>query len=111
LDGRENLIKLIDVEKHMYMAVAPDPDILIRTSGEFRMSNFLLLQSAYYSLYSSSVLCSEIGFRHFLWAILNFQRNHFLFGEEKETVVNLAVGGFPTFGAIKRLYHFISLCF
>jgi hypothetical protein len=34
-----------------------------------------------------------------------------LFGEEKETAVNLAMGGFPTFGVIKRLYHFISLCF
>jgi len=35
-------IKLADVEKNMYMAVAPDPDILIRTSGEPRLSNFLL---------------------------------------------------------------------
>ncbi|KAL2327256.1 hypothetical protein Fmac_020683 [Flemingia macrophylla] len=38
-------IKLVDIEKHMYMAVAPDPDILIRTSGEARLSNFLLWQT------------------------------------------------------------------
>jgi ditrans,polycis-polyprenyl diphosphate synthase len=80
----ENLIKLIDVEKHMYMAVAPDPDILIRTSGETRMSNCPLLQSAYCSLYSPSVLWPEIGFRHFLWAILNFQRNHFYLEKKRK---------------------------
>ncbi|EXC35248.1 Dehydrodolichyl diphosphate synthase 6 [Morus notabilis] len=38
-------IKLVDVEKHMYMGVAPDPDILVRSSGETRLSNFLLCQS------------------------------------------------------------------
>ncbi|KAE7997815.1 hypothetical protein FH972_002417 [Carpinus fangiana] len=83
-DERENLIKLIDIEKHMYMAVAPDPDILIRTSGETRLSNFLLWQSAYCSLYSPSVLWPEIGFRHFLWAILNFQRNHFYLEKKRK---------------------------
>ena len=34
------LIKLVDIEKHMYMAVAPDPDILIRTSGEAQTQQF-----------------------------------------------------------------------
>lgn len=75
-DEREQLIKLIDIEKHMYMAVAPEPDIIIRTSGEIRLSNFLLWQSAVCYLYSPSVLWPEVGFHHFLWAILNFQRNH-----------------------------------
>lgn len=75
-DEREQLIKLIDIEKHMYMAVAPEPDIIIRTSGEIHLSNFLLWQSAVCYLYSPSVLWPEVGFHHFLWAILNFQRNH-----------------------------------
>ncbi|KAJ1439470.1 Decaprenyl diphosphate synthase-like [Sesbania bispinosa] len=35
-------MKAMDIEKHMYMAVAPDPDIWIRTSAEARLSNFLL---------------------------------------------------------------------
>ncbi|KAJ7977255.1 Alkyl transferase [Quillaja saponaria] len=75
-DDEEHLIKLADIEKHMYMAVAPDPDILIRTSGETRLSNFLLWQSACCYLYSPSVLWPEIGFWHFFWAILNYQRKH-----------------------------------
>ncbi|KAK8506165.1 hypothetical protein V6N11_059824 [Hibiscus sabdariffa] len=73
-DENVNLIKLTDIEKHMYMAFAPDPDIIIRTSGETRLSNFLLWQSANCYLYSPSVLWPEIGFRQFLWVILNFQR-------------------------------------
>ncbi|XP_075648682.1 dehydrodolichyl diphosphate synthase CPT3-like isoform X2 [Castanea sativa] len=83
-DEGENLIKLIDIEKHMYVSVAPDPDILIRTSGETRLSNFLLWQSAYCYLYSTPVLWPEIGFRHLLWAILNFQRNHFYLEKKRK---------------------------
>ncbi|GAY63860.1 hypothetical protein CUMW_229080 [Citrus unshiu] len=60
-DEREQLIKLIDIEKHMYMAVAPEPDIIIRTSGEIHLSNFLLWQSAVCYLYSPSVLWPEIS--------------------------------------------------
>ncbi|RXI00192.1 hypothetical protein DVH24_037740 [Malus domestica] len=74
---REKIVKLTDIEKHMYMAVAPDPDVLIRTSGETRLSNFLLWQSAFCYLYSPSVLWPEIGFRHVVWAVLKFQSNYF----------------------------------
>ncbi|XP_068321127.1 dehydrodolichyl diphosphate synthase CPT3-like [Pyrus communis] len=76
-DERVKIVKLTDIEKHMHMAVAPDPDVLIRTSGETRLSNFLLWQSAFCYLYSPSVLWPEIGFRHFVWAILKFQSNYF----------------------------------
>lgn len=76
-DERVKIVKLTDIEKHMYMAVAPDPDVLIRTSGETRLSNFLLWQSAFCDLYSPSVLWPEIGFRHFVWAVLKFQSNYF----------------------------------
>ncbi|KAK4347587.1 hypothetical protein RND71_033926 [Anisodus tanguticus] len=40
-----DVINLVDIERHMYMVLAPDPDILIRTSGETRLSNFLLWQT------------------------------------------------------------------
>lgn len=78
-----NAISVSNVEKHMYMAVAPDPDILIRTSGETRLSNFLLWQSAYSLLYSPSVLWPEIGFWHLIWAVLDFQRNFAYLEREK----------------------------
>ncbi|KAI4346949.1 hypothetical protein L6164_007811 [Bauhinia variegata] len=57
-------IKLVDIEKHMYMAVAPDPDILIRSSGETRLSNFLLWQTSACPLYSPTALWPEIGLWH-----------------------------------------------
>ncbi|EEF30152.1 undecaprenyl diphosphate synthase, putative [Ricinus communis] len=71
-----SIIKQVDVEKPMYMAVAPDPDILIRTSGETRLSNFLLWQASNCPLYSPDVLWPEFGLRHLVWAVLNFQRSH-----------------------------------
>ncbi|XP_022971913.1 dehydrodolichyl diphosphate synthase 6 [Cucurbita maxima] len=75
-ENGENFITLADVEKHMYTTVTPEPDMLIRTSGEARLSNFLLWQTSSCYLYSPSVLWPEINFWHFLWAILNFQRNN-----------------------------------
>ncbi|KAI3462315.1 hypothetical protein Pfo_018995 [Paulownia fortunei] len=71
-----DVIKLADVERHMYMGVAPDPDILVRTSGETRLSNFLLWQTSNCLLYSPKALWPEIGLRHLVWAVLNFQRIH-----------------------------------
>ncbi|XP_071731049.1 dehydrodolichyl diphosphate synthase CPT3-like [Rutidosis leptorrhynchoides] len=73
LNQENTSIGLLDIEKRMYMAVAPDPDIIIRTSGETRLSNFLLWQSANCLLYSPSVLWPEIGFWHLVKAILDFQ--------------------------------------
>ncbi|KAK3014698.1 hypothetical protein RJ639_009628 [Escallonia herrerae] len=89
LDGNrreegEHYIGVTDIEKHMYMAVVPDPDIIIRASGETRLSNFLLWQSAYCLLYSPSVLWPEIGFQHLVWAVLEFQRNYFYLKEKKK---------------------------
>ncbi|KAL0424913.1 UNVERIFIED_CONTAM: Dehydrodolichyl diphosphate synthase 6 [Sesamum radiatum] len=79
-DGEEkdtnDVIKLSDIESHMYMRVAPDPDILVRTSGETRLSNFLLWQTSNSLLYSPKALWPEIGLRHLVWAVLNFQRAH-----------------------------------
>ncbi|KAL1566662.1 ditrans,polycis-polyprenyl diphosphate synthase [Salvia divinorum] len=70
----KGVIKVDDVEKHMYMGVAPDPDILVRTSGETRLSNFLLWQTSSSLLYSPRALWPEMGLRHLVWAVLNFQR-------------------------------------
>ncbi|MED6136110.1 hypothetical protein PIB30_052969 [Stylosanthes scabra] len=82
--GKVPAIKLTDVEKNMYMSVAPDPDILIRTSGEARLSNFLLWQTSTCPLYSPAALWPEIGLRHLIWAVLNFQRHHFYLEKKKK---------------------------
>ncbi|KAK9040966.1 hypothetical protein V6N11_016099 [Hibiscus sabdariffa] len=83
-DEMDHRIILTDIEKHMYMAAAPDPDIIIRSSGETRLSNFLLWQSTHCFLYSPSALWPEIGFRHFVWGILNFQRIHFYLDKKRK---------------------------
>lgn len=75
-DGGYEVIKLGDIEKHMYMGLAPDPDILVRTSGESRLSNFLLWQTTNSLLYNPRALWPEIGLRHLVWAVLNFQRTY-----------------------------------
>ncbi|KAL1566661.1 ditrans,polycis-polyprenyl diphosphate synthase [Salvia divinorum] len=72
--NQQQLVEVADVERHMYMAVAPDPDILLRTSGETRLSNFLLWQTSNSLLYSPAVLWPEVGLHHLVWAVLNFQR-------------------------------------
>ncbi|CAJ2635914.1 unnamed protein product [Trifolium pratense] len=82
--GETASIQLVDIEKHMYMAVAPNPDILIRTSGEARLSNFLLWQTSACPLYAPKVLWPEIGLRHLVWAVLNFQRHHFYLEKKKK---------------------------
>ncbi|KAI3500373.1 hypothetical protein L1887_36194 [Cichorium endivia] len=73
--GGKDLICVEDIERRMYMAVTPDPDVIIRTSGETRLSNFLLWQSGNCVLYSPTVLWPEIGFRHLVQAVLEFQKH------------------------------------
>lgn len=82
-EQEECFIDLKDIEKHMY--VAPDPDIIVRTSGETRLSNFLLWQSSFSLLYSPLVLWPEIQFWHLVWAVIEYQRNYlYLKGKLKQ---------------------------
>ena len=83
----KNIIDVPDIERHMYMAVVPDPDIMIRTSGETRLSNFLLWQSSGCLLYSPSILWPEIGFRHLVKAILDFQNHLDYLNKQKQMVL------------------------
>ncbi len=64
----------------MYTVGLPDPDLIIRTSGEQRTSNFLLWQSAYTELYFTPTLWPDFKRREFLEAILNFQSRERRFG-------------------------------
>ncbi|MEK7240263.1 MAG: isoprenyl transferase [Gemmatimonadota bacterium] len=64
----------------MFTAGCPDPDLLIRTSGEMRISNFLLWQLAYTELHISPVLWPDFGHRELYEAILEFQNRDRRFG-------------------------------
>jgi len=68
------------VGRMLYTAAWPDPDLLIRTSGEMRISNFLLWQLAYAELYVTPVLWPDFTRRHLFEAILEFQRRDRRFG-------------------------------
>ena len=68
------------VSGKMFTADCPDPDLLIRTSGEQRISNFLLWQVAYTELYISSVLWPDFSRRELYGAILDFQNRDRRFG-------------------------------
>ncbi|NIP38123.1 MAG: di-trans,poly-cis-decaprenylcistransferase, partial [Candidatus Dadabacteria bacterium] len=65
---------------HLYTASLPDPDLLIRTSGEHRISNLLLWQLAYTEIYFTKTLWPDFRKRHLLKAISNFQNRERRFG-------------------------------
>jgi undecaprenyl diphosphate synthase len=68
------------ITEKLFTADCPDPDLLIRTSGEQRISNFLLWQLAYTEIYISSVLWPDFSRRELYGAILEFQNRDRRFG-------------------------------
>ena len=62
-----------DISAHLYSAGIPDPDLVIRPSGEIRISNFLLWQSAYSEFYFTDVLWPDFTKEELLKAIAVFQ--------------------------------------
>jgi len=68
------------ISQRLLTAACPDPDLLIRTSGEMRISNFLLWQLAYAELYVTPVLWPDFTRRHLFEAILEFQQRDRRFG-------------------------------
>lgn len=69
------------VARYLYAPDIPDPDLVIRTSGECRVSNFLLMQSAYSEFYFCDKLWPEFGEDEFRAAIENFSRRERRFGK------------------------------
>jgi undecaprenyl diphosphate synthase len=72
--------------QHLYTKDMPDPDLLIRTSGEYRISNFLLWQLAYTELYFTETLWPDFREEEFLKALLNFQQRDRRFGLTQEQI-------------------------
>jgi len=82
LEGKLELDE-IDVEtisRRLYSPDVPDPDLLIRTSGEWRVSNFLLWQLAYTELHVTQVHWPDFGLRELLEALIDYQGRERRFG-------------------------------
>lgn len=73
------------ISSYLQTSGLPDPDLLIRTSGEMRISNFLLWQTAYTELYVTDVLWPDFSENDFLRAILDFQSRERRFGMVSST--------------------------
>jgi len=83
---RENKLngdELTNVKFEQYLSTAgiPDPELLIRTSGEFRISNFMLWQLAYSEIYITEVLWPDFRKEHLHEALLNYQSRERRFGK------------------------------
>jgi undecaprenyl diphosphate synthase len=68
------------IEQGLYTADLPDLDLLVRTSGEMRISNFLLWQNAYSEIYVTETLWPDFRRTQMLEAIVNFQNRDRRFG-------------------------------
>ena len=85
-DHKSGLISLDDIDqeevsKRLYTKEMPDPDLVIRTSGEERISNFLLWQMAYSELYFSDVFWPSFSKKELLKAIQTYQARIRRYGE------------------------------
>ena len=68
------------ISEHLYTAGLPDPDLLIRTSGEMRVSNFLLWQIAYAEIYVTETLWPDFSRARLLDALVDFQKRERRYG-------------------------------
>lgn len=69
-----------DISSRLYTANLPDPDLIIRTGGEFRLSNFMLYQSAYSEFYSTETLWPDFHEEDFDNAVIEYNRRNRRFG-------------------------------
>jgi len=71
---------------HLYTAGLPDPDLLIRTSGEYRISNFLLWQTAYTELYITNTLWPDFTKKDLLRALADYEKRERRFGLTRQQI-------------------------
>jgi undecaprenyl diphosphate synthase len=87
--NKELSIEEIDekiINNHLYTFNLPDVDLMIRTSGEQRVSNFLLWQMAYAELYFTNILWPDFRKEHFYDAIIEYQNRERRFGKTSEQI-------------------------
>lgn len=71
------------IKKNMYLPDVPDPDLIIRTSGELRLSNFWLWQSSYSELYFTDVLWPDFNEEHLEKSIISYKNRERRYGSRK----------------------------
>jgi undecaprenyl diphosphate synthase len=84
-------IDMARFSRYLCTAELPDPDLIIRTSGEYRLSNFLLWQSAYAELYVTKTLWPDFRENEFLKALKTYQQRERRFGLTQEQIEMQAV--------------------
>ena len=90
-DVKNDMIKIEDIDEtffsnYLTTAGIPDPDLLIRTSGELRISNFLMWQLAYSELYFTDICWPEFKKEPFFEAIVDYQKRERRFGKTSEQI-------------------------
>ena len=88
---KQNTLSVNDITEELFSSylttrTIPDPDLLIRTSGEFRISNFLLWQLSYAELYFTPILWPDFTKEEFQKAIIDYQKRERRFGKTSEQV-------------------------
>jgi len=84
----QNSVNEFNFEKYLTTHGVPDPELMIRTSGEMRISNFLLWQIAYTELYFTEVLWPDFGKEELYRAIIDFQKRERRFGKTSEQLLD-----------------------
>ena len=92
---KENKLNIRDINagliaNHLNTSAYPDPELMIRTSGEHRISNFLLWQLAYAEFYFTNVLWPDFRKEEFFKAILSYQNRERRFGQTSEQINQLS---------------------
>ena len=90
-DVRDNNLSVEEIDEHLFSSSLstyniPDPELLIRTSGEYRISNFLLWQIAYSELYFTDVLWPDFRRENLKLAIIDYQKRERRFGKTSEQI-------------------------
>ena len=79
-ESGEGVLPIIMVSQHLYTRHLPDPDLVVRTSGEMRLSNFLLWQLAYAEIYVTPTLWPDFRGVHLLEGIAEYQKRERRYG-------------------------------
>jgi undecaprenyl diphosphate synthase len=101
-EGRADALQINEADLHakLYTAKLPDPDLLIRTSGEMRISNFLLWQIAYAELYVTETLWPDFSRTDLLKALVAYQQRDRRFGGVKEEAAVGVTNGVVSVAAV-----------